>query len=71
MLIPSGRERLPAFWLELGSKPAGMAGGAGRSIFARQQDRVVAEPERDLVEREVGVLDLFREDGAAVAVLTG
>ena len=34
-------------------------------------DNVVSEVERDGIEREIGVLDFFAEDGVAVSVATG
>jgi hypothetical protein len=44
------------------------AGGA-KSMLARQVDRVVREPERDRIEREISVGNLLREDDVIVAVL--
>ena len=41
----------------------------GRSIFARQQNRVVAEIKADLVERKIRERDPLRKNGVAVAVL--
>src|SRR5579872_1066734 len=47
---------------------ADSAGAGSRSVLAWQIDHVIGEPERNLVEREIRVLDLFRENGVAVAV---
>src|SRR5271165_444654 len=51
--------------------PPAPAGGAPRSVLARQQDRVVGEVERDAVRREVGELDLLGVDHVTVTVLAG
>ena len=46
------------------------AGGVGRSVLARQQDRVAAEIKGDAVRREVGVFNRLGVDDVVVAVLT-
>src|SRR3954453_23631680 len=50
------------------AKGAALACGPFVSVFARQIDRVVGKPERDLNRRKIGKRNLFRVDGVIVAV---
>src|SRR5688500_10270114 len=43
--------------------------GEARSMLAREIDRAIREPERDRVEREVSVGNLFRENHDVIPVL--